>query len=98
MVGLRRRPCRKDRKVRRHILSGRQPVFWSLLLSSRPEAAGNRGLVHGDDAFARSFPTARGARAAARASLSSKEHAQYSLCEHDRMSTTSVANPTRLIK
>jgi hypothetical protein len=32
--------------------SGRNPVAQTLLLSSRPEAAGNRGLVHAGGAFA----------------------------------------------
>ena len=49
---LRRGSGRQNREIRRHILSGRDPVPQTLLLSSRPEAAGNRGLVHAGGAFA----------------------------------------------
>src|SRR5215470_5323499 len=39
---------RKNREIRRHILSGRQPLLRSLSLSSRPETARNWSLIHRD--------------------------------------------------
>ena len=44
-------PSERTGKLRRHILSGRYPVFRRLLLPPRPEAARNWGLVHGGYAF-----------------------------------------------
>src|SRR6516164_9958234 len=38
-VDLRRRPCRKNREVRRHVLSGRQPKFLVIFLMPRLETA-----------------------------------------------------------
>ncbi len=48
---LRSRSRRQNWEIRGHILSGRYPVGQTFPLSSRPEAAGNRGLGHAGSAF-----------------------------------------------
>src|SRR5262245_28030563 len=50
-VQLRRRSRRENRKVLRHVLAGRYAVLGRLLLTPRPEAAGNRWLIHATVSF-----------------------------------------------